>query len=106
MAFRPARALRRRRPPAVVVGALAFALVLAGCGGSEGDDGSSDSDIVLDSSSTVAETTAIIGTAAYFSPEQAKGEPVVVTLEYEQWDEFTEKNVRACVDWFNAYLKQ
>ncbi|WP_431803379.1 Stk1 family PASTA domain-containing Ser/Thr kinase [Microbacterium sp. bgisy203] len=31
---------------------------------------------VSDSSSTVAETTAIIGTAAYFSPEQAKGEPV------------------------------
>ncbi|MFT3797892.1 Stk1 family PASTA domain-containing Ser/Thr kinase [Microbacterium sp.] len=30
---------------------------------------------VSDSSSTVAETTAIIGTAAYFSPEQAKGEP-------------------------------
>ncbi|HET8895889.1 MAG TPA: protein kinase, partial [Protaetiibacter sp.] len=31
---------------------------------------------VSDSSSTVAETTAIIGTAANFSPEQAKGEPV------------------------------
>jgi len=31
---------------------------------------------VSDSSSTVAETTAIIGTAAYLSPEQAKGEPV------------------------------
>jgi len=29
-----------------------------------------------DSSSTVAETTQILGTAAYFSPEQAKGEPV------------------------------
>ena len=29
---------------------------------------------VSDSSSTVAETTAILGTAAYFSPEQAKGE--------------------------------
>lgn len=58
MAFRPARPLRRRRTPAVVVGALAFALVLAGCGGSDGDDGSSDSDIVLDSSSTVA-TTAV-----------------------------------------------
>lgn len=31
---------------------------------------------ISDSSSTVAETTAILGTAAYFSPEQAKGEPV------------------------------
>src|SRR5690606_11322106 len=31
---------------------------------------------VSDSSTTVAETTSIIGTAAYFSPEQAKGEPV------------------------------
>jgi eukaryotic-like serine/threonine-protein kinase len=31
---------------------------------------------VSDSSSTVAETTAIIGTASYFSPEMAKGEPV------------------------------
>ena len=31
---------------------------------------------VSDCSSTVAETTAILGTAAYFSPEQAKGEPV------------------------------
>jgi eukaryotic-like serine/threonine-protein kinase len=31
---------------------------------------------VSDSSSTVAETTSIIGTASYFSPEQAKGEPV------------------------------
>lgn len=31
---------------------------------------------ISDSSATVAETTAIIGTAAYFSPEQAKGEPV------------------------------
>ncbi len=29
-----------------------------------------------DSSSTVAQTTQILGTAAYFSPEQAKGEPV------------------------------
>lgn len=31
---------------------------------------------VSDSSSTVAETTTILGTAAYFSPEQAKGETV------------------------------
>tara|TARA_B100000378_G_scaffold253761_1_gene229881 strand:- start:56 stop:1759 length:1704 start_codon:yes stop_codon:yes gene_type:complete len=31
---------------------------------------------VSDSSSTVAETTQILGTAAYFSPEQAKGDPV------------------------------
>ncbi len=26
---------------------------------------------------------------------KAKKEPVVITEEYEQWDEFTEKNVRA-----------
>ncbi|WP_394280073.1 Stk1 family PASTA domain-containing Ser/Thr kinase [Microbacterium sp.] len=31
---------------------------------------------VSDSSSTVAETTSIIGTASYFSPEMAKGDPV------------------------------
>ncbi|WP_336644742.1 Stk1 family PASTA domain-containing Ser/Thr kinase [Microbacterium sp. USHLN186] len=31
---------------------------------------------VSDSSSTVAETTQILGTAAYFSPEQAKGEAI------------------------------
>ncbi|WGD37360.1 Stk1 family PASTA domain-containing Ser/Thr kinase [Lysinibacter sp. HNR] len=31
---------------------------------------------ISDSSSTVAQTTAILGTAAYFSPEQAKGETV------------------------------
>ncbi|WP_281167311.1 Stk1 family PASTA domain-containing Ser/Thr kinase [Microbacterium indicum] len=31
---------------------------------------------VSDTSSTVAETTTILGTAAYFSPEQAKGDPV------------------------------
>ncbi|MFT4231040.1 MAG: Stk1 family PASTA domain-containing Ser/Thr kinase [Microbacterium sp.] len=31
---------------------------------------------VSDSSSTVAETTSILGTASYFSPEQAKGESV------------------------------
>ncbi|MFT4233440.1 MAG: Stk1 family PASTA domain-containing Ser/Thr kinase [Microbacterium sp.] len=31
---------------------------------------------VSDSSSTVAETTSILGTAAYFSPEQAKGDAV------------------------------
>lgn len=31
---------------------------------------------VSDSSSTVAQTTTILGTASYFSPEQAKGEPV------------------------------
>ncbi|MGO2668485.1 MAG: protein kinase domain-containing protein, partial [Microbacterium gubbeenense] len=31
---------------------------------------------VSDTSATVAETTTILGTAAYFSPEQAKGEPV------------------------------
>lgn len=31
---------------------------------------------VSDTSATVAETTTILGTAAYFSPEQAKGDPV------------------------------
>ncbi|HLT67499.1 MAG TPA: Stk1 family PASTA domain-containing Ser/Thr kinase [Microbacterium sp.] len=31
---------------------------------------------VSDTSATVAETTTILGTAAYFSPEQAQGEPV------------------------------
>ena len=31
---------------------------------------------VSDTSATVAETTTILGTASYFSPEQAKGEPV------------------------------
>lgn len=31
---------------------------------------------VSDTSSTLQQTTAILGTAAYFSPEQAKGEPV------------------------------
>ncbi|MDR5690759.1 Stk1 family PASTA domain-containing Ser/Thr kinase [Agromyces indicus] len=31
---------------------------------------------VSDSATTVAQTTAILGTASYFSPEQAKGEPV------------------------------
>ena len=31
---------------------------------------------ISDSSATVAQTTAILGTASYFSPEQAKGESV------------------------------
>lgn len=31
---------------------------------------------------------------------KAKGAPVVLTCEYEQWDDQTEKNVRACVEWF------
>ena len=27
-------------------------------------------------------------------------------IEYEQWDEKTEANVKACVDWFNAHNKE
>jgi len=50
--------------------------------------------------------TGVGGIAEILDTLKAKGEPVVVTLEYEQWDELTEKNVRACVEWFNAYLKQ
>lgn len=50
--------------------------------------------------------TGVGGIAEILDTLKAKGDPVVVTLEYEQWDEFTEKNVRACVEWFNAYLKQ
>ena len=50
--------------------------------------------------------TGVGGIAGILDTLKAKGDPVVVTLEYEQWDDFTEKNVRACVDWFNAYLKQ
>lgn len=36
---------------------------------------------------------------------KAKGAPVVLTCEYEQWDDATEKNVRMCVEWFSANAK-
>jgi sugar phosphate isomerase/epimerase len=36
---------------------------------------------------------------------KAKGVPVVLTCEYEQWKPETEANVRACVEWFNAHAK-
>jgi len=35
-----------------------------------------------------------------------KGEPVVLICEYEQWDDAAEKNVRSCVEWFNANTKK
>lgn len=34
---------------------------------------------------------------------KAKGAPVILTCEYEQCDELTERNVRACVTWFEKY---
>ena len=34
---------------------------------------------------------------------KAKGAPVVLTCEYEQWDATTETNVRECVKWFTAH---
>ena len=37
---------------------------------------------------------------------KAKGAPVLLTCEYEQWDELTEKNVRACVLWFSQHAGQ
>lgn len=37
---------------------------------------------------------------------KAKGAPVVLTCEYEQWDDQTERNVRACVEWFNAHTEK
>jgi len=37
---------------------------------------------------------------------KGKNAPVILTLEYEQWDEFTEKNVRACVQWFENYTSK
>jgi sugar phosphate isomerase/epimerase len=36
---------------------------------------------------------------------KAKGAPVVLTCEYEQWDANTEANVRQCVEWFKAQTK-
>lgn len=38
--------------------------------------------------------------AAVLDTLKSKNAPVILTLEYEQWDAFTEKNVRACVEWF------
>ena len=37
---------------------------------------------------------------------KAKGTPVILTCEYEQWDSETESNVKACVKWFNQHTKQ
>ena len=37
---------------------------------------------------------------------RAKGKPVVLTLEYEQWDAQTEGLVRACVEWFEGYMNK
>lgn len=37
---------------------------------------------------------------------KAKGIPVVLTCEYEQWKPETEGNVRACVQWFDRYMKK
>ena len=34
---------------------------------------------------------------------RSKGKPVILTCEYEQWDDQTEKRVRACVEWFNRH---
>ncbi len=37
---------------------------------------------------------------------RAKGAPVTLTCEYEQWDDQTEKDVRACVKWFEGNVKE
>jgi sugar phosphate isomerase/epimerase len=37
---------------------------------------------------------------------KAKGAPVILTCEYEQWDDQTERNVRECVKWFEDYVKK
>lgn len=44
--------------------------------------------------------------AAILDTLKTKNAPVVLTTEYEQWDAFTEQNVRACVEWFKAYMKK
>ena len=36
---------------------------------------------------------------------KAKGAPVVLTCEYEQWDDLTERHVRACVEWFDKHVE-
>lgn len=37
---------------------------------------------------------------------KAKGAPVVLICEYEQWDDQSEKNVRACVEWFEKHAEK
>ena len=37
---------------------------------------------------------------------KAKGAPVLLTLEYEQWDAQTEGHVRTCVKWFEEQTKK
>ena len=37
---------------------------------------------------------------------KTKGDPVILTLEYEQWDAQTEGRVRQCVEWFEGYMKR
>lgn len=50
--------------------------------------------------------TGVGNLAAVLDTLKAKNTPVYLTLEYEQWDELTEKNVRACAQWFDGYLKK
>lgn len=40
-----------------------------------------------------------------FATLKAKGVPVMLTCEYEQWKPETEENVLKCVEWFNARAK-
>jgi len=37
---------------------------------------------------------------------KAQGTPVVLTCEYEQWDDQSERNVRACVKWFEENVNK
>lgn len=37
---------------------------------------------------------------------KAKGVPVFLTCEYEQWNDQSEANVRACVEWFQSKAKE
>lgn len=50
--------------------------------------------------------TGVGNLAAVLDTLKAKNTPVYLTLEYEQWDELTEKNVRACAQWFDGYMKK